>query len=254
MESEQIDDQQFPSQEVASGRHPDQRHLLVRSTWTRDPAMNEKARPRLTLSELDAIPYLTETGYRLNPEAWERVEQLDALRFIRADHRVLELGGCYGLVSCVINHRLEDQSKHVVVEPAMQVIDALQWNRETHLASFHVYNGVVALKSAVLRGEGLGRWTESADDGPVPHLTVEAIEECYEVDFNCLVADCEGALQLFVQDFPDFFDKVDTFLYERDREWDGATVLCDYPQIERFLQRKEFRQLKSGSHCVWVRR
>jgi hypothetical protein len=215
--------------------------------------MDEKASTRLTLAELDAIPYLTETGYPLNPEAWERIEQLDALRFIRDDHRVLELGGCYGLVSCVINHRLKHPSQHVVVEPAVPVIEALQRNRETHLASFHIYNGVVARRSAVIKGDGLGRWTESADEGPVPHLTIEAIETCYGVDFNCLVADCEGALEIFVKDFPAFFDKVDTFLYERDREWDGSTVLCDYPQIESFLRQKKFRQLKAGSHCVWAK-
>lgn len=210
--------------------------------------------PRLSLAQLDAIPYVTETGAVLDPTRWERTEQLIAAEFVRSDHQVLELGGCYGLVSCVINHNLQDPSRHVVVEPCVNVLPALIGNRDSHQALFHVYCGVVARKAAVVKGDGLGRWTEPASDGDIPHVTVDVLQKHYGLEFNCLVADCEGALQQFVEDFPDLLDQLDTFLFERDREWDAGAALCNYAVIEDRLREKGFDQVRGGPHPIWKRK
>lgn len=219
----------------------------------REPDIPQRARQRLSLEQLDAIPYTNETGYVLDAAKWERTEQITANEFVRADHQVLELGGCFGVVSCVINHRLSDPTRHVVVEPSEQVIPALRRNRGTHQAEFHIYRGVVARRPASLKGEGLSRWTDHSDKGEVPCTTVKALEQTYGVRFNCLVADCEGALQRFVEDFPEFFDQIDTFLFERDREWDGEELFCNYGFVENLLRAKGFRQVRDGGHPVWVR-
>jgi hypothetical protein len=157
------------------------------------------------------------------------------------------------MVSCVINHNLRSQTHHVVIEPAAQVISALKLNRDSHHAKFHIFNGVVALAPMTIRGDGISRWTETSSSSEVPHITIEELQKRYKMTFNCLVADCEGALGQFVRDFPMFFDSLDTVLYERDREWDDSGSQCDYVSIERFLIERGFQQIKGGSHTVWVK-
>ncbi len=213
----------------------------------------EKRTPRLSLAELDAIPYITEKGKTLNSTKLERTEQLDAFRYVRPYHRVLELGGCYGLVSCVINHNLSDPSKHVVVEPASEVIPALTQNRDAHQAKFQIYNGVVACQPMKIQGEKMSRWTEPCPNGNVPYLPLDKLEQRFGMTFNCLIADCEGGLEQFVRDFPTLFARLDTVLFERDRERVSSGLQCDYQFIGRFLESQGFERVKSGGHPVWLK-
>jgi len=56
---------------------------------------------------------------------------------------VLELGGCLGVLSCTINKRLGDPTKHVVLEANPALIPYLRGNREINRAAFIVTNSVV---------------------------------------------------------------------------------------------------------------
>ncbi|MCA9137824.1 MAG: hypothetical protein KDB00_13725 [Planctomycetales bacterium] len=207
----------------------------------------------VSLAQLDAIPYESEKGERLNPVDWERTEQIDARHYVRPDHQVLELGGCYGVVSCVINQILNNPECHVVVEPEQAVIPALRRNRDAHQAHFQIFNGIVARQPTIIKGEGLSRWTESSAQGNIPNLTFNQIEQRFGTKFTCLVADCEGGLERFIRDFPEFADNIDTILFERDREYDDSGTQCDYGYVEKFLLSKSFHQIKRGSHPVWRR-
>lgn len=204
---------------------------------------------RLTLQELRSIPYTTENLYFwLNPHVWESEEQEDGFTYIQSHHRVLELGGCYGLASCAINQRLTDQTHHVVVEPEESVQPALIRNRDTHNSYFKVFQGIIAKQSARIEGESFNRRTVAAPDGTIVHKTVEELEAEVGFQFNCLVADCEGALEQFVRDFPELFDRLEQFMFERDRQ-----DVCDYEFIETFLRKKGFHCIKEGFHSVWTR-
>jgi predicted O-methyltransferase YrrM len=48
---------------------------------------------------------------------------------LRPEERVLELGGCLGVVSCSINTLLRDPSRHVVVEANPKLLAYLYENR-----------------------------------------------------------------------------------------------------------------------------
>src|SRR5262245_43618744 len=49
-------------------------------------------------------------------DAYEREERELVRQWVRPEDRVIELGACLGIVSCVTNRLLADKSKHVVVE------------------------------------------------------------------------------------------------------------------------------------------
>ena len=59
-------------------------------------------------------------------------------RFVRPGDKVLELGACIGVISCVTNKLLADKSRHVVVEANPFCLPALHRNKELNHAGFLV--------------------------------------------------------------------------------------------------------------------
>ena len=103
-------------------------------------------RPHLKLEELDKIPHFDENDNIINVIKYERAEQYVASDFVMPYLRVLELGGRYGVVSSVINNKLEDPYMHVVVEPDTSVINALNKNKINHQCKFTIINGAVSIE------------------------------------------------------------------------------------------------------------
>ena len=152
---------------------------------------------RLTFEELDAIPYYTETGEVIDTKARERNEQILADKYIQAHHKVLELGGRYGTVSCIINHKIEDQTAHFVVEPDTRVIDSLQKNKESHYSHFQIFEGIVSNKKYSLTNTdrhfgGYGSTSIPDENSTIQSKTLDDIIKTTGISFNCLFADCEG--------------------------------------------------------------
>src|SRR6185436_13873583 len=70
--------------------------------------------------------------------SYEKEERELIKRWIRPSDRVLELGACLGIVSCVTNKLLADKSRHVVVEANPFCIPTLVQNKELNRAGFRV--------------------------------------------------------------------------------------------------------------------
>jgi len=68
--------------------------------------------------------------------SYEREERELIRRWIRPDDRVIELGACLGIVSCVTNKLLADKSRHVVVEGNPFCIPSLYRNKELNQSGF----------------------------------------------------------------------------------------------------------------------
>ena len=84
--------------------------------------------------------HLTDRNYRSafvfgEYEAGER----ELIRqFLRADDRVIELGGCIGVLSCLVNSQLIWRNNHLVVEANPELIPLLRRHRELNRASFQI--------------------------------------------------------------------------------------------------------------------
>jgi FkbM family methyltransferase len=187
------------------------------------------------------VPYYDQFSGIIDHKKEEVEEQTLALKYIPSDGKVLELGARFGTVSCAINSVLTDQTAHVAVEPDTAVIQALYKNRETHGGKFHIYNGVVSAVgfSIVSKGRnGYGTYTIPSENPNVENTTLENLISKFQVDFDCLVADCEGFLERFVRENPDFFKKVRVVIYEVDGD-------CDYQYVENVLT-------ENGLKCVFT--
>lgn len=210
-------------------------------------------RPHLKLEELDKIPYFDENNNIINFIKYERAEQYIAADFIMPYLRVLELGGRYGVVSSVINNKLEDPYMHVVVEPDSSVIDALNTNKINHQCKFTIINGVVSIKQLFFQknqiGEASKTFTEETDDRTITKsYTLKQIMDATNIDFNCLFVDCEGCLFNFVLENEEYVKNYIMIFYEQDYVKD-----CDYKSVTKKFLSWGFYQLNDGFIKIWVK-
>ncbi|WP_424812570.1 FkbM family methyltransferase [Roseococcus sp. YIM B11640] len=141
---------------------------------------------------------------------YELPERLLLARYLRRGATVLELGGCLGVVSCLVNRRLRDPSRHVVVEAHPQLVRWLRANRDRNGAGFAVEPGMVAREAgardfwtaeAIVSGS-----TSVAHRGSdalrIPAQPVEEIEARHGLKFDALIIDIEGGEIEFLRDHP----------------------------------------------------
>ncbi|MDB5378742.1 MAG: Methyltransferase FkbM [Rubritepida sp.] len=141
---------------------------------------------------------------------YELPERLLLWRYLRRGGTVLELGGCLGVISCLVNARLRDPRRHVVVEANPALLPWLEANRARNRARFKIENGVIG------RGEGeRSFWAGGAivsgstnfhhagtDPIAVPERKLEAVEARHGLSFDTVLLDIEGGEAEFLRDHP----------------------------------------------------
>jgi FkbM family methyltransferase len=127
-------------------------------------------------------------------------------KFIRSDDSVLEAGACLGIVSCVTNKLLRDNTRHVVVEGNPFCIPAICRNREINQCGFLVENCALSNQRDVTFYLNpfyvMGGTTQSKMGGGIPSRGNRSVRvpgrTLAELDarygpFSALVMDIEGA-------------------------------------------------------------
>jgi hypothetical protein len=208
-------------------------------------------RKRLTLQEIQAIPYKTETTIIRNPANVEAEEQKDADELIPPHAKVLELGGRYGLAASAINNKLDDPTQHVVVEPDPTVQESLRENRESHFCHYRIFQGVISRKQLYFYQAGFCSYcTTTPSDDPIESLTLEELQHRFSMPtFTHLVADCEGGFLDFVEENEEFVQGLEAVYFEQDRK---GPMSVNYDPIKEKLKAWGFLQKKNGFRQYWV--
>jgi len=129
---------------------------------------------------------------------YEPEERQFVRNFIRKDDSVLEVGACLGIVSCVTNKMLRDNTRHVVVEGNPFCIPAIHRNRQINQCGFLVENCALSNKRDVTfylhPAYVVGGTTQRQSNRParVPGRTLEDLDARYG-PFSVLIMDIEGA-------------------------------------------------------------
>jgi FkbM family methyltransferase len=183
----------------------------------------------------------------------ENIEQDLANMYILEDDSVLELGARYGSVSCIINSKLNNKNNQVVVEPDERVWDALEKNKSSNNCEFNIVKGFISNKKLDLTNldvcfGGYGATFIENDNTTIPSYSLNEIKELYNLNFNVLVADCEGFLEVFFDENPDFYDNLRLIIFEAD-----YTEKCNYDKIRNKLIEKKFNKILEGHQNVWIR-
>lgn len=170
-------------------------------------------------------------------------EQLMALKFVYPSSKVLEIGGNIGRNSCVIGRILTDSSNLVVLESSPAIAVQLAENKRLNDLSFHVEASALSKRPLIQRSWDTVPYdpsTEAVPAGwsPVPTITWSELRAKYPLDFDTLVADCEGALYYILKDEPEFLCAFNSVIMEN-----------DYHEIEH-KRAVDLELAKHGFHCV----
>lgn len=179
------------------------------------------------------MSFVDQTGKVFDHRYFETVEQHQANEYITSECIVLELGARYGTVSCAINQKLLNKRNQVSVEPDSTVWGALEQNRATNGCLFHIVKGAISRKPLTLKAtlDKYATYTSTFLIGKrVPTFTLEDIEQQTGLRFDTLVADCEGALESFLDENPKLYGQFRLMMFEMD-----APDRCNYKKYARIF-------------------
>lgn len=192
-------------------------------------------------------------GNKVDTSKVEAKEQKLAKRYIEEDDVVLELGARYGSVSCVINSKLNNKKNQVVVEPDARVWKALERNKKANNCDFNIVRGFISNKKLDLTNldvwiDGYGSTSYENEKSDIPSYTLEFIKNKYKLNFNVLVADCEGFLETFFDENPSLYKELRLVIFEKD-----YPDKCNYQKIRKNLHEHNFTEVLMGKQNVYLK-
>jgi FkbM family methyltransferase len=193
----------------------------------------------MNFEDFNKISYIDENYNIINHNAIETNEQKQAFSYVPEDGTVLELGARYGTVSCVINFKLKNKTRQVSVEPDLRVLSALYKNKELHQSQFIIFNGVISnvnMKLCQDNNNGYGNYCTKTEESFITKITLQKLIEQTGLNFDVLVADCEGFLEQFFDENWDYINNFKVIMYERD-----YPHRCNYNKIENYLTSLGFK-------------
>ena len=192
-------------------------------------------------------------GNKIDTTLIEKPEQDLANQYILEKDVVLELGARYGSVSCVINSKLNNKKNQVVVEPDSRVWNALEQNKINNNCEFNIVKGFISNKKLDLTNldnclDGYGSTFVENTNTKIQSYSLDEIKKKYDLNFNVLVADCEGFLEVFFDENPSFYDNLRLIIFEAD-----YPDKCNYDKIKNKLMEKNFYKILEGHQNVWIK-
>lgn len=132
----------------------------------------------------------------------EKPEREALARFLDPDAPVVEFGACIGVVSCLVNRRLADKSRHVVVEANADLLPTLAGNRDRNDCRFEIVHAAVAygarevtfhVAEDPLSSRVGGELPAASRAVTVPAVTLAEVLDGRGFERCTLVCDIEGA-------------------------------------------------------------
>ena len=165
---------------------------------------------------------------------------------------VLELGARYGSVSCIINSKLSNKNNQVSVEPDSRVWDALEKNAKINNCGFNIIKGFIGEKKMALTNlnnyYGYGSTFIYNENSKIQSYTLDEVKKNYNLKFNVLVADCEGFLEVFFDENPNFYNDLRLIIFEAD-----YPDKCNYKKIREALIKYNFKAILTGHQNVYIK-
>jgi FkbM family methyltransferase len=143
-------------------------------------------------------------------------EQKMAVRYLTGTEKVLEIGGNIGRNSLVIASII-DNSNLVTLESDTNITKQLEENRNLNNYTFHIENSALSKRKLIQKG-----WdtmpSDSLKEGYkwVNTISFNELTRKYNIEFDTLVLDCEGAFYYILIDMPEILTNIKTIIMEND--------------------------------------
>lgn len=147
---------------------------------------------------------------------YELPEQKMAVRYLTGREKVLEIGGNIGRNSLVIASII-DNSNLVTLESDTNIARQLEENRNLNNYTFHIENSALSKRKLIQKG-----WDTMPSDNLkegykwVNTINFEELCKKYNIIFDTLVLDCEGAFYYILMDMPEILTNIKMIIMEND--------------------------------------
>ena len=147
----------------------------------------------------------------------ELPEQKMVLRYLTGNENVLEIGGNIGRNSLVIAYILENNNNFLTLESDVNIANQLTENRNLNNFNFYIESSALSNRKLIQRN-----WdtmpSDTLQDGYswVNTITFDEVKTKYNIDFDTLVLDCEGAFFYILTDMPEILDNINLIIMEND--------------------------------------
>lgn len=147
----------------------------------------------------------------------ELPEQKMVLRYFTGNEKVLEIGSNTGRNSLVIASVLSKVNNFVTLESDTEIANQLRENRDLNNFSFHVENSALSKRKLIQR-DWLTKESDVLLDGHkwVNTITLDQLNAKYNIVFDTLVLDCEGAFYYILMDMPEILKTINLIVMEND--------------------------------------
>ena len=146
----------------------------------------------------------------------ELPEQKMVVRYLTGNEKVLEIGGNIGRNSLVIGS-IVDNNNFVVLESDTSIATQLTENRDSNKFTFNIENSALSNRSLIQK-----EWdtipSDTLQEGYswVNTITLDNLKTKYNIIFDTLVLDCEGAFYYILMDMPEILNNINLIIMEND--------------------------------------
>lgn len=146
----------------------------------------------------------------------EYPEQLMSITYLTGTEKVLEIGGNIGRNSLIIGSIVNNKN-FVSLETHSEIYKQLQQNRDSNRMTFNIENSALSKRKLIQKG-----WEtipcDTLLDGYINVNTIifSELKQKYDIDFDTLILDCEGAFYYILMDMPEILDNIQLIIMEND--------------------------------------
>jgi FkbM family methyltransferase len=144
-------------------------------------------------------------------------EQKLTIMYLNGNEKVLEIGGNIGRNSLVIASILNDSKNLVTLESDNDIANQLNENKILNKLDFHIVNSALSKRKLIQHG-----WDTIPSDVLIDGykwvntITFDDLKLKYNIEFDTLVLDCEGAFYYILIDMPEILDNIKLIIMEND--------------------------------------
>ena len=149
----------------------------------------------------------------------ELPEQLMVTRYLKGNEKVLEIGSNIGRNSLIISSILNEYNNinFVTLETDINSVNMLTHNRDVNNLKFHIENAALSKRKLIQKDwETIPSDTLREGYIIVNTITFEELKNKYNINFDTLVLDCEGAFYYILLDMPEILDNINLIIMEND--------------------------------------
>lgn len=149
----------------------------------------------------------------------ELPEQKMSVRYLSGNEKVLEIGGNIGRNTLIIASILKnnDNNNLVTLESDLSIATQLTENRDLNDFNFNIESSALSKRKLIQSG-----WCTIPSDvllegyTDVETITFENLKCKYNIEFDTLVLDCEGAFYYILMDMPEILNNINLIIMEND--------------------------------------